>query len=132
MGRSNFDATRPEFWVHKIIGDDGDRFVPQRQQAATANQLCVPQVIRVHRHGFVAQHRLRAGSGDDQELIRRGLAFIVEERIFDMPKVAFLLDHLDFFIGEGRARSGVPIHHAFAAIDHPFLVEIDKHTLHAT
>ena len=49
-----------------------------------------------------------------------------------MPKRAFLLDHLDFFVGKGGAGGRIPIDHPFAAVDQSLLIKIGEDPLHAT
>ena len=98
MGRRDLHATGAEFWIHKIIGNDRNRLVLQRQQTLASNQVCVPRVLGIHGHCFVTEHRLRPRGGDDDELIWFGLSFIVQQRIFDVPQLALLLDHLHFFV----------------------------------
>ena len=100
-----------------------------RQRAA--DEMRVARIGRVHRHGLVAEHRLGAGGGDDHEFVGLGLALVVEQRILEVPEVALLLDHLHFLVGERGAGGGVPVHHAFAAVDEALLVELDEDLLHA-
>ena len=131
VGRRHLHAAGAELRVHQLIGDDRDGLVLQRQQAAAADEVLIARVGRVHRHGLVAEHRFRAGGGDDDEFVGLGLALVVEQRILQVPEVPLLLDHLDFLVGERGAGGGVPVHHAFAAVDEPLLVELHEDLLHA-
>src|SRR5882757_7205758 len=91
MRGCDLHAARPEFWIDKIVGDDRDGFVLQRQQAFAANQTSVAWVFGIHRYRFVSEHRLWPGGRHDDSFVGRRLTFVVQKRIFDMPKLAFLL-----------------------------------------
>ena len=89
-------------------------------------QILITAVAWVDRHRLVAEHRLRARRRHDDKSLP------ADERIFDMPQMPLLLDHFDFLVGQRGAGHGVPIDHAFAAIDQPLFVELDKDALDAT
>src|SRR5208283_3598625 len=129
--RCHLYATGAELRVHQLVSDDGDGLVLERQQDLPADELRVTRVLRIYRHGLVAEHRFRARRGHDYEFIGFGPALVVEERIFDVPEVSLLLDHLDFLVGERGTGGGVPVHHAFAAIDEALFVKLNEHLLDA-
>ena len=62
----------------------GNQTVGQRQADLLADEVLVALILGVHRDGGVAEHRLRAGRGDDE--MRRA----VLQRIAQMPELAFL------------------------------------------
>ncbi len=132
VGGGHLDTARAELRVHQFIGDDGNGLVPQRQQAAPSDNLLIARIVRVHRHGLIAQHCFRAGGGHHQELTGLGLALVVEQRILQVPQLALFLHHLDLLVGEGGAGGGVPVHHALAAVDEALLIQLHEDLLHAT
>ena len=125
VGGSHFDTAGAELRIDQLIENDGNGLVAERQEYLLAAQILVARVLGMHRHGFVAQHRFRAGGGDDDKAVR------ASQGIFEVPKMPLLLDHIDLLIGEGGLGGGVPIDHALAAIDQGFIVKLDEHFLNA-
>ena len=65
MGRRDLDASGAELRVYVFVGNDGDAAAGQRQFHKLAKEVFVAFVPWVNGDGAVAEHGLRAGSGDD-------------------------------------------------------------------
>ena len=120
VGRGNLHTAGAEVRVHVIVGDDGDITICQRQADGLADHVLVARVFRVHRHGSIAEHGFRAGSGDHQ------VPGTVGQGIAEVPHVALLFHVLHFQIGNGGVQGRVPVHQPFAAIDQAFFVQAHK------
>ncbi len=59
-------AAGAELGIDVFVGDDRDRAAGQRQVDALADQRAVALVVRVHRDGRVAEHRLGPRRRDDE------------------------------------------------------------------
>ena len=53
-----------------LVGDDGNAAAGQRQDHPLADQGGKSRILRMHRHGGIAQHRLRPGGGATRMLAR--------------------------------------------------------------
>ena len=124
MGGGNFYAAGTKIRVHIIIGDDGDVALSQRQANGLADHVLVARVFRVHGHGGIAEHGLRAGGGDHQ------MAGAVGERVAEVPHVALFFHVLHFQVGDGRVQGRVPVDQTLAAVNQTFLVQAHKHFAH--
>ena len=54
MRRGNFYRTCPELAIDHRVGNDGDLAVHQWQQHFLANQVHIPLIFRIYRHGRIA------------------------------------------------------------------------------
>ena len=155
MRGRHFQNAGAKFKIHMLVADDRNqllfahKFRRQRTQHVLADEMRVTRVFRIHGHGGVARNRFRPRRRNRQER-RTGVApvsiFIFfffslrqARRLsygfghfdFEIIEKTFLLLHHHFFVGQRRKRRGTPVHHALAAIDEAFLVEVHKHALHA-
>ncbi len=55
-----------------------------------------------------------------------GCAFVVEERVADVPEVVLRLVVLDFEVGDRRLAARTPVDDALATIDQALVVEVDE------
>ena len=114
--------------IDVLIGHDRQmRLVLHRQRPnrVFADQMPITRILRVHRNGRVARDRLRPRGRNLQPRVR-----FLHHLHLEIKELAVLLFHNHLFIREGGQTFRAPVHHAFAAIDKAFLVEIHKHTLH--
>ncbi len=93
-----------------------------RSGGQPGRQLCLGFVERrgrigVHRHGRIAEHRLRPGGRHRHSvrLARPG----VDHRIVHVPEMPRYGLVKDFVVGHGRLQHRVPVHQPFAAVDEP-------------
>ena len=84
-------------------------------------QLPEALVVRVDRDRCVAEHGLRTGRGDHDEIPVRPLDGIAE-----VPQRTFLGLVLDFQVGDRGECARIPIDHVLAAVDQTALVKTDK------
>ncbi len=84
----------------------------------------VPFVRRIHCHGRIAQHRLRAGGRHAQ------VALAVLKGIANVPEVSRTVFVHDFQIRYCRAAARAPVDDILPAIDQAFLVEPYEHFQH--
>ena len=114
----HLDRAGAERRVHMRIRDDGDAPPEQRQHDHPADQRAIPLVLRVDRHGGIAQHRLRPRRGDGDRPPRLAVHVVA-----DVPEVAILLDRIDLQVRDGRLVDRIPVDHPVRAIDQATIVE---------
>ncbi len=120
--RGDLHRAAAELGVHVLVGDDRDLAAGQRQLDLGADQVPVALVVRVHRDGGVAEHRLHAGGGHDDF----GVAGAVAHRHQLAVDLAVL--HLD--VGDRRAHRGRPVHQPLRPVDQAVVVEPLEDRLH--
>src|SRR4051794_30107005 len=87
----HLDAAGAKLRINKIVRDDGDRFVLERKQATTADEGRVAWVGWVYGDRFVPEHGLGSRGGDNHKLVGLGLPLGIQQRVFEMPKMALFL-----------------------------------------
>ena len=117
MRRGDLQRARTELDIDVFVADHRDRTVHQRHDdARIGRQGGVARVVGVDAQRRVAQNGFRARRGDDDRLVR---AFDLVAQVVEFA-VRLLEDHL--FVRKRRFRRGVPVHHAYAAVN-PALFE---------
>ena len=106
-----------------LIADNGDLPVHQGQNDMAAMQVCIAGILCIDGDSGIAQHGLRTGGSQLQQLA--GLL----DGIQQMPEIACLLLVLNLSIGDGGVAVGAPVDHTVAAVDLAFLVQADKNFL---
>ena len=108
MCAGNFDATRSEGLVDKIIGNDRDLTVTQGQVNHLADQMLVADIFRVHAQGAIGQHGFRACGGNGHagndfcRAVFVGNGFrTVHEGVADVPEVAISFNGLNLQVRDG-------------------------------
>ena len=130
--RRHLHHARAERRVHEIVGDDRDLTFGEGEEGLPADQVLVPLVLRVHRYGGIAQHRLRTRGGDDEELLGgRGLP-LVQDRVLDVPELAVLFAVVHLVVGDRRVVLRAPVDDVLAAVDQSILVQADEHFAHGS
>ena len=66
--RRDLHRARAEFRIGKLVGDDRNLAIHQRQQTFLPCRWRVALVLGIHRNGGIAQHRLRTRRGNGDEL----------------------------------------------------------------
>ncbi len=74
-----------EVCADPTVGDHGNFAPHQRQQQLLAVQMLVAVVVRIHGHGYVAEHGFRARGGDGEELARLRFSVLAEDRVANLP-----------------------------------------------
>ena len=92
--RRHLDRAGAEGRIDVLVGDDRDRPVGQRQRDLGADQVLVPLVVGMHRHGGVAEHRLGAGGGHDDRRVTVAVA--------DRDQLAVVLGVVDLDVARAR------------------------------
>ncbi len=121
----DFDGSGAEIGLDPVVGDDGDFAVRQRQLQHFADEVRVALVERIHGHGDVAEHSLRAGGGDGEEFAGRA-----DDRVANFPELAQLFFVGDFEVGDGGLAARAPVDDVGAAIDEAIFVEADEGFAH--
>ena len=111
--------------VGVFVRDDRDGAADQRQDRVAADQVLVALVVRMHRDGGVAEHRLGPGRGNDN--VFGPNAF---DRILDVPQRALHLDLLHLQIGDGGEQLRVPVNEPLVLVDQVLPVELDEDLQH--
>ena len=124
MGRRHLDGAGAELAIHSLVSHDGNQPPDDRQAHHLPHQIAVTRIIGMHRHGRIAQNRLRPRrSHSDRAVARLGpVAHVPEVRI------ALLVVHLQ--IRDGRAAARAPVHQIGAAINEPLIVEAHERLAH--
>ena len=60
----NFYAARSKLRIHKVIGNDGNLAVTQRQIYHFSDEMLVTRIFRVYAERSVCEHGFRARGGD--------------------------------------------------------------------
>ena len=123
VGRGDLHRARPEGRIDELVPDQGDLAADDGQDDRLAEQGRVALVLRMDRHGGVAQHGLGAGGGHGDA------ARAVGEGVAEVPELALLLLVDDLLVGEGRAGLRAPVDDPVALVDQPLLVEPDEDLL---
>ena len=118
--RGDLHRPRAEVGIHGVVRHHGNLPAHHRQQHLAADQVPVPLVLRMHRDGRVAQHRLGAGGGDGE------MAAAVGERIAQMPDLPVYLILIYFLIGERGEAAGTPVDDVMPAVDQALFVQLDE------
>ena len=108
--RRDLHRAGAEFAIDVVVGNDRNLAPGQRQFQLLADQVCVAFVLRMHGHGDVAEHSLRARRRDDHAFatVARGIA--------DRPQRAVLFLIVDLKIGHRRHQHRIPVHQTLATI----------------
>ena len=118
MCRGDLHNAGTEVLLHIAIGNDRDFFIDERQNDRFADECLVALVIRVHRHGGIAQHGFRAGGR------KLNVAGAVAQRVTQMPEGAFLFLEHDLGVGNGGLTVRAPVDDALTAVDEPLIVQL--------
>src|SRR5207253_7973624 len=82
----------------------------------------VAGILRIDRHGRVAQQRLGPRGGDREE--GRGPAL---HWVADVVELALRVPRFGLFVGQRRETVRAPMDHAVAAVDEPFFPQTHEH-----
>ena len=115
--RRDLDAAGTELRIDIGVGHDRHQATRDRQAYRAADEMAVALVIRMHGHGRVTEHRLRARGGHHQ------LRAAVLERVAQVPQAAFLLRRQHLQVRQRRVQHRVPVHQPLAAVDQALLVQ---------
>ena len=107
--------------VDVIVGDDGDFAVDDRHHGLLAHKVFVPLVVRMDANGGVTHDGLGAGGRHCHPTV-----FFPHNGVTHVVQLAVLLGVDDLFIAQGRQGGRVPVHHAYAPINQPTLVELHE------
>ena len=121
--RGDLDDAGAELHVDIVVADNRNLAANQRQDDRLADQILVTLVLGVDRNSGIAEHRLRAGGGQND------LSAAVAERVAQVPEVARLLLILNLGVRDGGHAVRAPVDDAFALIDEALVVEVDKDLL---
>ena len=112
MRRGHFQRARTELDIDVFVADYGDCAVHQRyDDARPGRQPAVARVVGVDAQRRVAQDRFGARRGDDDRLVR---AF---DHVAQVVELAVRLLEYHLFVRQRRLRRGIPVDHAYAAVD---------------
>ena len=95
VARRDLERSGAEPCLDGLVGDDGNGPPDDGEHHVLADKSSEPRVVRMHRHGGVAEVGLGARRRD------RDVARAVLEGIAHPPEMAFDLAVLDFEVGDG-------------------------------
>ena len=122
--RRHFHGACAELGIGKFVEDDWNLAIHQRQNDLPAVQMGVALVPGIHCDGSVAEHGLRAGGGNGDELLR------AHHRVANLIELAGHILMLDLEVRDRRAAVGTPVHDVLAAIDQSLLIEAHENLAH--
>ena len=103
MGRCDLYSAGSEFFIYIGIRHDRDFFAHQWQDRFLSYDVFVALIIRMYGDGCIAQHGLRTGGCDLQEIIGS------HDRILDMPEMSFLVFVLNLCIRKRSLTLRAPV-----------------------
>ena len=116
---------RAEGGVDHLVRHDRNRDVGDRESGHFPHEPGVAGILRMDRHGRVAQQRLGPRGGDREE--GRGPAL---HWVADVVELALRVPRFGFFVGQRRETVRAPMDHAVAAVDEPFFPQTHEHLAH--
>ena len=126
VSRRDFDRPCPEFPIdEESISHDGNVSLGERKADSFPDQVAVPGVFRMHRHGGVAQHSLRSRRRDDQ-----AGGGVIGQRVGDMVELPLVVLVFDLDVRQRRQAAGAPVNQALPPVDQSFFVQADKDLAH--
>ena len=126
----DFENPRAEFEIDGVVANDREQGFDSSGEGAAnvqSDQGAIARILRIHRYGSISHDRFRAGRCD----FKKGPG-LFNNLDFVMVKKSALTFRNHFLIAERSEGNGAPVHHALAAVDEAFLMEIDKNLLHTT
>ena len=124
MAGRHFDRAGAECGVDRAVGDDRDEAVEDGQSGVPAHQVTVALVVGMNGDPGVAEHRLRSGSGDGDDLVAP------LDRVGDGPEGARRVAMDDLEIGERGLAARAPGDEPLAAVDEPLVIEALEDVAH--
>jgi len=121
VSRCDLHDAGPEIPFDIGVRDDRDLLVHQRQDDGLADQVLIALVLRMDRHGGVAEQRLRAG----RRQVKPTAA--IRQRITDVIERALGLLILDLGVGNRRQAGRAPVDDPFATVDQALFIQADEH-----
>ena len=121
----DFHGARTKLGLCKVVGDDRDFTIHQREQNFFAVKMRIALVLRIHGNGSIAEHGFRTRGGDCDEFVA------ANDWVADFVELAGHVLVFHFEIGDGRAAVGTPVHDVLAAIDEALFVEADEDFAHS-
>ena len=122
VSRCHLQTTCTELNIHVIILNDGDYTVYQRHDNLLPLQPLVLRVVGVDTHGRITHDCLRTGRSHDG-IASFGITLHLVAQVVEFAVLLFV-DNL--LVTEGSQRLGVPVHHAYTAVDEPLVVEVTE------
>ncbi len=122
--RSDFHATGSEFGFDIFICNHRNFSAENGKNQRFADQILVAFIARADGHGHIAEHRLRAGGGNDHP------ALFAFDRVANVIERPFGFDMLAFFIRQGRGTARAPVDNPVSPVNQSFLVQPAEHFLH--
>ena len=117
MGRRNLDAACAELRIDIVIGDDRNTAANDRQNNFLSDEILVALIVRMHRNGTIAQHRLGPRCGDNKMTVARG------KRVAEVPQVTLLVGRENLEVRQRCVQGRVPVDEALATINETVFVQ---------
>ena len=128
MSARDLHATRAKFAIDKVVGNDGDLAVAQRQIHFFADQMFVTLVFRVNGQRAVGHHGFRTGGGNGHAFLHHAVNQLraVCKRVQDVMHLAVGFGVFHFQVGHRALQHRVPADQALAAVNQALLVKLHK------
>ena len=118
VGRGDLEASCTELYIYILVLDHGDSTPYEGDDEALASEEVIALILGVDTHSGIPHDGLGAGRSHDDVAI---LSLDVVAQVIELT-LLLLID--DFFVTEGCAGLGVPVHHTHTTIDQPLAIEL--------
>ena len=125
MGRRYFNRACPKLHIHHGVLNYFYLSFYQRQYKSFSNEFFVSFILRVNRHGSIAEHCLGPRCCNNNKFIR-----VFLKRIFKMVKIPLQLMARGLFIREGCLAPGAPVYDFAILVNQLFVPEGNKNSFH--
>src|SRR6202007_1642273 len=126
MTRSNLDGAGTELRINCGICDDWNLAANQRQLNHPADQILEALVVRINCDGAIAQHCFRPCCSNGY------VSRAVEQRVSNVPEVAFKFFMLNFDMRQRRFTARTPVDQPVITLDQPLIVELHEYFRHGS
>ncbi len=128
VGARDFDATGAKFTIDKVVGNDGNLTIAQRQVNFFTHQMFVAIVFWVDSQRAVGHHGFGACGGNGHAFLHHAVNQLraIGKRIQDVVHLAIGFGVFHFQIGHSALQHRVPTDQAFASVNEALLVQLHK------
>ena len=128
VGARDLHATGAKFTVNKVVCNDGDLAIAQRQIHFFAHQMFVAFVFGVNGQRTIGQHGFRTGGGNGHAFLHHAINELraIGKRVQDVVHLAIGFDVFNLQIGHRTLQHRIPAHQTLASVNEALLVQLHK------
>ena len=124
----DFDATRSEFAIDKIVSDDGNGAIAQGQLDPLTHQMFVAIVFGMNRQCTVGHHGFGTRGGNGHATLQLAIDHLwaVHERVANVVHATVGFDVFDFQVGHRCFEHRVPVDQSLTAVNQALFIQAHK------